>query len=173
MSKAREFLPLSIAVLTVSDTRTLDTDSSGQYLADALTAAGHRLAARAISVDDIYRLRAQISAWIADPAVQVVLITGGTGLTGRDVTPEAVQPLLDKRIDGFGELFRHISYLEIGSSTLQSRAFAGLANGTLLFGLPGSTGACRTAWEKILVEQLDARHAPCNFATLVPRYTER
>lgn len=168
-----DFLPLRIAVLTVSDSRTLETDSSGRYLAESLVAAGHELAERALLPDDIYRLRAKVSAWIADPGVQVVLVTGGTGLTGRDVSPEALRPLLDKEVEGFGELFRQISYEEIGSSTIQSRAFAGLANGTLVFALPGSSGACRTAWEKILREQLDARHGPCNFATLLPRYTER
>ena len=173
MSKQNEFLPLAVAVLTVSDTRTAENDTSGDYLAQSLEAAGHRLADRALLRDDIYQLRAKISAWIADPAVQVVLISGGTGLTGRDISPEAVRPLLDKEIDGFGELFRHISYQEIGSSTIQSRAFAGLANGTLIFGLPGSTGACRTAWEGIVRDQIDSRHGPCNFATLLPRFTER
>jgi len=173
MSKQKDFLPLNIAVLTVSDTRTLANDTSGQYLTDALQTAGHRLADRALIKDDRYQLRAMVSAWIADPSVQVILITGGTGLTGRDITPEALRPLLDKEIDGFGELFRWVSYQEIGSSTIQSRAFAGLANGKLIFALPGSTGACRTAWEQILVQQLDARFAPCNFATMVPRYTEQ
>lgn len=168
-----DFLPLGISVLTVSDSRTLETDTSGQYLAESLTAAGHKLIERALLADNVYLLRAKVSAWIADPQVQVVLISGGTGLTGRDVSPEALRPLLDKEIDGFGELFRLISYEEIGSSTIQSRALAGLANGTLVFALPGSSGACRTAWEKVLREQLDARHGPCNFATLLPRFDER
>ncbi len=173
MSKAKEFQPLRIAVLTVSDSRTPETDTSGQFLADALGAAGHQLADRALLRDDKYVVRAKVAAWIADPSVQVVLITGGTGVTGRDVSPEAVRPLLDKHIDGFGELFRILSYEEIGSSTIQSRAFAGLANNTLVFGLPGSTGACRTAWDRILRDQLDSRHGPCNFATLLPRLSEQ
>lgn len=173
MSRNADFVPLAIAVLTVSDTRTLANDSSGDYLVEALQSAGHTLADRALLKDDRYLLRAKVSAWIADPAVQAVLVTGGTGLTGRDITPEALMPLLDKQIEGFGELFRHVSYGEIGTSTLQSRAFAGLANGTLIFGLPGSTNACRTAWEKILCEQLDARHGPCNFVGLMPRFGER
>ena len=157
------FVPLNIAVLTVSDTRTLETDTSGQTLADALLAAGHRLHQRSLKTDDIYQIRAVVSAWIADPEVQVGLITGGTGFTGRDSTPEAVACLLDKQVDGFGELFRQISLADIGTSTIQSRALAGLSNGTLVCCLPGSTNACRTAWEGILVEQLDARHRPCNF----------
>ncbi|MCC9002227.1 MAG: molybdenum cofactor biosynthesis protein B, partial [Candidatus Competibacter sp.] len=142
----REFLPLAIAVLTVSDTRTEDDDTSGRILVERLTAAGHRLADRAIVPDNIYRIRAVVSGWIADPAVAVVLITGGTGMTGRDSTPEAVRPLLDKEITGFGELFRMLSWEEIGASTLQSRALGGLANATFVFCLPGSTGACRTGW---------------------------
>lgn len=157
------FQPLRIAVLTVSDTRTLDTDTSGQTLISHLEEAGHALAARAIVIDDIYQIRAQLSQWIADALVQVVLITGGTGFTGRDSTPEAVTCLLDKQVDGFGELFRQISVPDIGTSTIQSRALAGLANGTLVCCLPGSTNACRTAWDGILAEQLDARHRPCNF----------
>ena len=166
MSKAdpnQPLKPLRIAVLTVSDTRTESTDSSGQYLAEALTAAGHHLADKRIVRDDVYQMRAVVSNWIADPAIQVVLITGGTGFTGRDSTPEAVEVLFDKTIFGFGELFRALSYQEIGTSTIQSRATAGLANETVIFCLPGSTGACRTGWEKILCEQLDSRHAPCNF----------
>ncbi|HYQ53230.1 MAG TPA: molybdenum cofactor biosynthesis protein B [Pseudomonas sp.] len=157
------FVALNIAVLTVSDTRTFETDTSGQLFVDRLTAAGHQLAARVLLKDDLYKIRAQVATWIADEQVQVVLITGGTGFTGRDSTPEAVECLLDKRIDGFGELFRALSILDIGTSTIQSRALAGLANGTLVCCLPGSTGACRTAWEGILAEQLDARHRPCNF----------
>lgn len=160
-------LPLAIAVLTISDTRTEATDRSGQSLVDRLTDAGHRLADRQIVPDDIYRIRAVVSAWIADPDVQVVLTTGGTGFTGRDSTPEAVRVLLDKEIEGFGELFRQLSWDEIGSSTVQSRCLGGLANATVVFCLPGSTGACRTGWDGILAEQLDSRHKPCNFANLV------
>lgn len=154
---------LDIAVLTVSDTRTEADDSSGHYLVEALQAAGHRLADKAIVIDDVYRIRACLSAWIADPGVQAVLITGGTGFSGRDSTPEAVAPLFDKSIDGFGELFRAVSFQEIGSSTVQSRALAGLANDTVVFCMPGSTGACRTAWTHIICEQLDSSHRPCNF----------
>ena len=157
------FVALNIAVLTVSDARTFETDSSGQMFVDRLSAAGHRLAERVLLKDDLYKIRAQVATWIADDQVQVVLITGGTGFTGRDSTPEAVGCLLDKHVDGFGELFRALSILDIGSSTVQSRALAGLANRTLVCCLPGSTGACRTAWEGILAEQLDARHRPCNF----------
>lgn len=161
----KPFVSLQLAVLTVSDTRNLDTDTSGAYLVEQLTAAGHVLADRAIVIDDIYQIRARVSAWIASGDVQAVIITGGTGFSGRDSTPEAVSPLLDKTIDGFGELFRQISFTEIGTSTLQSRALAGLANRTVVFCLPGSTGACRTAWEGILAPQLDNRTRPCN---LVP-----
>lgn len=157
------FVALNIAVLTVSDTRTFETDTSGQTFVERLTAAGHNLAARVLLKDDLYKIRAQVASWIADDDVQVVLITGGTGFTGRDSTPEAVQCLLERTVDGFGELFRALSILDIGSSTVQSRALAGISNGTLVCCLPGSTGACRTAWEGILVEQLDARHRPCNF----------
>ena len=158
-----EFQPLNIAVLTVSDTRNLDTDTSGQALIDGLQSAGHTLAERAIVKDDIWQIRARVCSWIASENVQVVLITGGTGFTARDNTPQAVQPLLDKDVDGFGELFRHVSLGEIGTSTVQSRALAGMSNGTLVCCLPGSTNACRTAWNKILVEQLDSRTKPCNF----------
>jgi molybdopterin adenylyltransferase len=167
------FIPLNIAVLTVSDSRSLAEDGSGDTLEGRAEAAGHRIVAREIVRDDVYQLRAVISRWIADPEVQVVLATGGTGVTGRDSTPEAVAPLLDKQIEGFGELFRNVSYAEIGASTIQSRAFAGLANGTFLFCLPGSSGACRTAWDKILQAQLDHRTRPCNFAQLIPRLLER
>ena len=160
---SKEFLPLEIAVLTVSDTRSLDEDTSGQLLVDRLTEAGHNLADRALIPDDVYKLRAEVSRWIADPEVQVILTTGGTGFTDRDSTPEALAPLFDKQVEGFGELFRHISYQEIGTSTLQSRAVAGLSNRTLIFCMPGSTNACRTAWDTILGEQLDSRTKPCNF----------
>ncbi len=154
---------LSIAVLTVSDTRNINDDTSGAYLIEALTAEGHVLAERALVKDDIYQIRAHVSRWIADAGVQVVLITGGTGFTDRDSTPEAVAPLLDKQVEGFGELFRYHSLAEIGTSTIQSRALAGVSNRTLVCCLPGSTGACRTGWEKILKQQLDARQGPCNF----------
>ena len=164
MHKDADFIALNVAVLTLSDSRTLETDTSGQFLVDALQAAGHQLAARELCKDDIYTSRAVVSAWIADPAIDVVISTGGTGLTRRDSTPEALRPLFDQTIEGFGELFRQLSYEEIGSSTVQSRALAGLANQTLVFCLPGSTGACRTGWERILREQLDSRHRPCNFA---------
>ncbi len=157
------FVPLNVAVLTVSDTRTLDTDTSGGLLVERLQAAGHHLAARVLLKDDLYRIRAQVAQWIAEDEVQVVLITGGTGFTARDSTPEAVACLLGKQVDGFGELFRQISVPDIGTSTIQSRALAGLANGTLVCCLPGSTNACRTAWDGILASQLDARHRPCNF----------
>ena len=174
MSKpSAEVVPLRIAVLTVSDTRGASEDSSGDYLAASLAEAGHSLAARALLRDDKYALRAQVSAWIADEAVDGILVTGGTGFTGRDSTPEALEPLLDKQMPGFGELFRVLSYEEIGTSTLQSRAFAGLANATFLFCLPGSTSACRTAWEKLIRTQLDATTRPCNLAGLRPRLAER
>ncbi len=163
MSKSDTFQPLAIALLTVSDTRTLDTDSSGAYLAEAITAEGHQLVTRDIIVDDIYLLRARVSAWIADPEVEVIITTGGTGFTGRDSTPEALAPLFDKRIEGFGELFRQLSYDDIGTSTVQSRCLAGLANRTAIFCLPGSTGACQLGWEQILRPQLDSRTGPCNF----------
>ncbi|MFD0739898.1 molybdenum cofactor biosynthesis protein B [Lysobacter koreensis] len=172
MTADRDFIPLNLCVLTVSDSRTLADDSSGDYLAAALVEAGHALAERALLPDDRYQLRAIVSRWIADPAIDGVLVTGGTGFTGRDSTPEALQPLLDKLMPGFGELFRALSFDEIGTSTLQSRAFAGLANGTFVFALPGSTSACRTAWEKIIHAQLDARTRPCNLATLRPRLKE-
>jgi molybdenum cofactor biosynthesis protein B len=166
------FVPLDIAVLTVSDSRTLADDGSGDTLQGLAEGAGHRVVAREIVRDDVYRMRAVISRWIADPSVQVVLATGGTGVTGRDSTPEAVTPLLDKQVEGFGELFRAVSYEEVGASTIQSRAFAGLANGTFIFCLPGSSGACRTAWDKILKAQLDHRTRPCNFVQLIPRLLE-
>lgn len=165
MAKAIDDSPqsLAVAVLTVSDTRTEKDDTSGQYLVDALKEAGHGVEARKIVVDDIYQIRAVLSSWIADSQVDAVLVTGGTGFSSRDSTPEAVQPLFDKDIDGFGELFRSLSYQEIGSSTVQSRAVAGFANETVVFCMPGSTGACRTAWNSIIREQLDSSHRPCNF----------
>jgi molybdenum cofactor biosynthesis protein B len=161
--KISEFVALNMAVVTVSDTRDESSDTSGQYLAEALSEAGHSLVARAIVKDDVYALRALVSYYIADPLVQVVLVTGGTGFTARDNTPQALIPLMERQIDGFGELFRHISYQEIGTSTVQSRAMAGISNYTAIFCVPGSTGACKTAWTGILSEQLDARHRPCNF----------
>lgn len=172
-SAAQAFVPLAIAVLTVTDTRTIASDTSGAALIERLLAAGHRLGARALVADDRYAIRAQVSAWVADPHVQAVITTGGTGLTGRDGTPEAVAPLLDKVIEGFGELFRACSLEEIGTSTLQSRALAGVANGTVIFCVPGSTGACRTAWDRIIAAQLDARTRPCNLVELMPRMRER
>ena len=164
-----EFLPVSIAVMTVSDTRTLADDRSGALLVERLEGAGHRLAARILVRDEIEAIRGQLRAWIDDPAIQVVLCTGGTGITARDVTPEALAPLVTKDIPGFGELFRWLSYEEIGTSTIQSRVTAGLCDKTLVFALPGSPGACRTAWDKILAAQLDVRHKPCNFAELFGR----
>ncbi|MDG1033294.1 MAG: molybdenum cofactor biosynthesis protein B [Luminiphilus sp.] len=158
---------LNIAVLTVSDTRTTDTDTSGQFLEDALLEAGHVLASRAIVIDDVYQIRARLSAWIADSTLHAVLVTGGTGFSGRDSTPEAVLPLFDKTIEGFGEVFRALSLQEIGSSTVQSRAIAGLANRTAVFCMPGSTGACKTAWNGVIKDQLDAEHRPCNFSKVL------
>ena len=173
MSAAENFVSLNLCVLTVSDTRTVDNDNSGEFLVAALQAAGHRLHARSIEKDNRYRLRAVVAGWIADEGVHGVLITGGTGFTGRDSTPEAIAPLLDKEMPGFGELFRMLSFEEIGTASLQSRAFAGLANNTFVFCLPGSTSACKTAWEKIIHAQLDARTRPCNLAGLMPRLQER
>ncbi len=160
---AKPFIPLNIAVLTVSDTRTLDEDTSGKYLADSLVDAGHQLAERALTTDCIYQIRAIISKWIADPNIHAVITTGGTGFYIRDSMPEAVSPLFDKEVQGFGEMFRSLSFDEIGMSTLQSRAVAGMANGTVIFCLPGSTGACKTGWTGIIAEQLDNRTRPCNF----------
>ena len=172
MSASEHFMPLSLCVLTVSDTRTAENDSSGDYLCASLTSAGHRLHERRIARDDRYLVRAIVATWIADPAVDGVLVTGGTGFTGRDSTPEAIMPLLDKQMPGFGETFRAVSIAEIGTSTIQSRAFAGLANATFVFCLPGSTSACRTAWVNLLREQLDSRTSPCNLAGLKPRLRE-
>lgn len=166
------FVPLRIAVITISDSRTEENDTSGDYLADALAAEGHVLAYRRIVRDDRYALRAEFSALIASEDVDIVLSTGSTGLTGRDVAPEALEPLFDKSIEGFGELFRAASVVDIGAATIQSRAFAGLANGKVIFCMPGSPGACRTAWEEILRPQLDARTRPCNLANLMPRFLE-
>ena len=170
--KQIDFQPLRISVLVISDTRTADTDTSGKILAERLTEAGHTLAEKCFVPDDKYQTRAVLSRWIVDPAVDIVLTTGGTGLTGRDGTPEAVRPLFDKVIEGFGEMFRWLSYEEISTSTIQSRVTAGVANGTYIFCLPGSSGACRTGWDKILATQLDIRSRPCNFAELLPRLTE-
>ena len=171
--KQQNFLPLRISVLVVSDTRTEETDTSGKIFAERLTEEGHSLAEKCIVPDDIYQIRAVLSRWIVDPAVDIILTTGGTGLTGRDGTPEAVIPLFDKVIEGFGEMFRQISYDEISTSTIQSRVIAGVANGTYIFCLPGSSGACRTGWDKILSTQLDIRSRPCNFAEMLPRLTEQ
>ena len=168
----REFIPVNIAVLTVSDSRDEKSDKSGALLAQRLSAAGHRLADKQIVKDDIYAIRARLSQWIADIGINAVISTGGTGVTGRDGTPEAVQPLLDKRIDGFGELFRQLSYQNIKTSTLQSRAVAGVANATYIFCLPGSSGACRDAWDGIIQYQLDIRTRPCNLVELMPRLLE-
>jgi molybdenum cofactor biosynthesis protein B len=169
----REFLPINIAILTVSDSRNETTDKSGRLLAERLTQAGHRLAEKAIVPDDIYQIRAVVSRWIADAGVNAVITTGGTGMTGRDGTPEAVLPLLDKVIEGFGEMFRSISYGEIKTSTLQSRALAGVANATYVFCVPGSTGACATAWDELIAAQLDYRTQPCNLVELMPRLLEK
>ena len=169
---ARELIPLNIAVLTISDSRDEATDKSGALLAARLERAGHHLAGKSIVPDDIYKIRATVSAWIADDGFNVIISTGGTGVTGRDGTPEAVQPLLDKEIEGFGEVFRSLSYEEIKTSTMQSRALAGVANATYIFCLPGSTGACKTAWDAIIAAQLDYRTRPCNLVELMPRLLE-
>lgn len=168
----RLFVPVRIAVLTVSDSRTREDDKSGNTLAERLTAAGHILASRAIVKDDIAEIRAQVTDWIDDDTIDVILATGGTGVTGRDVTPEAFEGIYEKSIPGFGELFRMLSYQKIGTSTIQSRATAGVCRGTYLFALPGSPGACRDAWDMILKDQLDYRHKPCNFVELLPRLRE-
>jgi molybdenum cofactor biosynthesis protein B len=172
-SGERQLIPVSIAVLTVSDSRSEETDKSGALLVKRLADAGHRPAAKTIVPDDIYQIRAIVSQWIADPDIQAVITTGGTGLTGRDGTPEAVAPLLDKQIDGFGETFRAISLGQIRTSTIQSRATAGVANGTYVFCVPGSSGACATAWDEIISHQLDYRTRPCNLVELMPRLLER
>ena len=167
MSASDHFIPVNIAVLTVSDTRNIDTDTSGQLLVDSLQSAGHQLADRTLTHDDIYQIRAIVSRWIASPAVEAILITGGTGFSGRDNTPEAVIPLFDKQIEGYGELFRHLSFRDIGTSTIQSRAVGGLANNKVIFCMPGSTNACRTAWDEIISIQLDSSRKPCNYVKLI------
>jgi molybdopterin adenylyltransferase len=168
----RPFIPINIAVLTVSDTRTAVNDTSGDALAERIEKAGHRVAARAIEKDDTAAIEAVLRRWIADPEIDVVITTGGTGITGRDVTPEAFEHVMEKRIEGFGELFRMLSYRKIGTSTMQSRAIGGVAAGTYLFALPGSTGAVKDGWDDILVSQLDSRHGPCNLVELMPRLLE-
>jgi molybdenum cofactor biosynthesis protein B len=172
LDESRPFIAVAIAVLTVSDTRTLANDTSGATLTARIEAAGHRVAARAIVRDDAALIEAMLRGWIDDPAIDVVITTGGTGITGRDVTPEAFDRVLDKKIEGFGELFRMLSYQKIGTSTMQSRALGGVARGTYLFALPGSTGACKDAWDDILVSQLDNRHRPCNLVELMSRLQE-
>ena len=172
IDEARKFVPLNIAVLTVSDTRRLDDDTSGATLVDRLEKAGHRLADRAIAADDVEAIRARVTGWIADPGVDVVITTGGTGFTGRDVTPEAIAPLFEKHMEGFSAVFHRVSYDKIGISTIQSRATAGVAGATYIFVLPGSPGACRDAWDDILVHQLDYRFRPCNFVEIMPRLNE-
>ena len=172
IDESKTFVPLNIAVLTISDTRSLADDKSGATLADRLTAAGHHLAAREIIVDDVDAIRVIVRRWIADPGVDVIITTGGTGFTGRDVTPEAIEPLFEKRMDGFSIAFHVLSHAKIGTSTIQSRATAGVAGGTYLFALPGSPSACRDAWQDILVHQLDNRFRPCNFVELMPRLQE-
>ena len=168
----RSFIPLSIAVLTVSDTRSRADDRSGDTLEGRLTEAGHRLAARSIVPDEVEAIRRQVESWVRDPGIDVIVTTGGTGFTGRDVTPEAIEPLFEKRMDGFSAVFHRISYDKIGTSTLQSRATAGVAGATYIFVLPGSPGACRDAWDGILAQQLDYRHRPCNFVEIMPRLDE-
>jgi len=169
---AREFLPLDIAVLVISDSRTEKTDKSGRLLAERLAGAGHRMREKRIVADDVFEIRAAVAHWCAEPRVNAVLTTGGTGVTGRDGTPEAVAVLFEKEIEGFGELFRMLSWEEIGTSSLQSRAVAGVANGTYIFCLPGSSGACATAWDRIISAQLDFRTRPCNLVELMPRLKE-
>ena len=172
IDESKSFVPLRIAVLTVSDTRSPDDDKSGATLAERIAKAGHAVAARAIVTDDVEKIRAQVKAWIADPAIDVVISTGGTGFTGRDVTPEAVEPLFEKRMDGFATLFLLVSHGKIGTSAIQTRATAGVAGATYIFCLPGSPGACKDAWDEILVHQLDYRYRPCNFVEIMPRLDE-
>ncbi|MDO8289951.1 MAG: molybdenum cofactor biosynthesis protein B [Parvibaculum sp.] len=173
IDETRPFIPLNIAVMTVSDTRTPETDKSGDVLADRVTAAGHKLAARTIVTDDVQMIRQQLLSWIADERVDIVISTGGTGLTGRDVTPEAFKSVYDKEIDGFSAVFHAISFAKIGTSTIQSRATAGVAHGKYIFALPGSPGACKDGWDEILVHQLDNRFRPCNFVEILPRLQEK
>ncbi len=173
MNTEKKFIPLNICILTISDTRTEADDKSGKTLVERLQKEGHKLCEKKIVADDIYQIRAAVSAWIANPEVNVIISTGGTGVTGRDGTPEAVAPLLDKTLDGFGEVFRMISYEEIKTSTMQSRAIAGVANATYIFCLPGSSGACMTGWDKLIKEQLDYRTRPCNLVQLMPRLLEK
>ena len=173
IDESKQFIPLNIAVLTISDTRSLADDKSGATLAERIVAAGHKLAAREIIVDDVDAIRVIVKRWIADPGVDAIITTGGTGFTGRDVTPEAIEPLFEKRMDGFSIAFHMLSHAKIGTSTIQSRATAGVAGGTYLFALPGSPGACRDAWDGILVHQLDNRWRPCNFVELMPRLQEK
>jgi molybdopterin adenylyltransferase len=172
IDESRQFIPLKIAVLTVSDTREASDDKSGAILAERVEKAGHTLAARAIVTDDVDKIRARVKAWIADAAIDVIVTTGGTGFTGRDVTPEAVEPLFEKRMDGFATMFLLVSYGKIGTSAIQTRATAGVAGATYVFCLPGSPGACRDAWDEILVHQLDYRYRPCNFVEIMPRLDE-
>ncbi len=172
LDPARSFIPLTIAVLTVSDTRALAEDRSGEVLVQRLENAGHRLGDRAVVADEVAAIQAKVKAWIADPAIDVVITTGGTGFTGRDVTPEAVEPLFEKRMDGFSAVFHRISFDKIGTSTIQSRATGGVAGATYIFVLPGSPGACKDAWDGILEAQLDYRHKPCNFVEIMPRLDE-
>ena len=172
IDESRRFIPVNIAVLTVSDTRTLETDTSGALLAERIATAGHRVAVRAIVTDDADLIEARLRQWIEDETIDAVITTGGTGVTGRDVTPEAFDRVLDKRIEGFGELFRMLSYQKIGTSTIQSRAIGGVAGGTYLFALPGSSGAVKDGWDDILVHQLDNRFRPCNLVELMPRLQE-
>lgn len=173
IDETRTFIPVNIAVLTVSDSRDIATDESGKTLIDRLTAAGHNLAARKVVKDETPLIQTQVREWVADPEVDVIITNGGTGITGRDVTPEALMPIFEKQIEGFGELFRMISYQKVGTSTMQSRAVGGMANGTYIFALPGSPSACRDGWDEILKFQLDSRHGPCNLVELMPRLKEK
>jgi molybdopterin adenylyltransferase len=172
IDETKQFVPLRIAVLTVSDTRSFDDDKSGTTLAERIAKAGHAVAARAIVTDDAEKIRAQMKTWIADPAIDVIISTGGTGFTGRDVTPEALEPLFEKRMEAFATLFLMVSFRKIGTSAIQTRATAGVANATYIFCLPGSPGACKDAWDEILVHQLDYRYRPCNFVEIMPRLDE-
>ena len=172
IDEKRQFVPLKIAVLTVSDTRALDEDKSGATLAERIAKAGHAVAGRAIVTDDVEKIRAQAKLWIADPGIDVIISTGGTGFTGRDVTPEAMEPLFEKQMDGFATLFLLVSHAKIGTSAIQTRATAGVAGATYIFCLPGSPGACKDAWDEILVHQLDYRYGPCNFVEIMPRLDE-